>query len=134
MPYRVFVSHAWADLWVAQQIERCIRDVGAETFIDVYDVAVGEIIEDRVFEALPTCREFVVLFTPWSVERNWLWTELGAARALNLRIVPVLYRTTLNEIDAGGGAVFLRARNVVELNGFEAYLAGLARRVSGEAP
>jgi hypothetical protein len=37
MAYRVFVSHAWSDLWVAQQLERRIRqDSAAETFIGGY--------------------------------------------------------------------------------------------------
>ena len=40
MTYRVFISHAWSDLWVAQQIERRIRDdARVETFIDVFDIA-----------------------------------------------------------------------------------------------
>ena len=131
--YRVFLSHAWADLWVAQQIERRMRALGAETFIDVYDVKAGDVIEDWVFETIPTCREFVVLFTPWSMHRNWLWIELGVARGFKLRVVPILYGTTLDEIDrTGGGATFLRAPVFVDINRMEDYLSDLAIRVRGE--
>lgn len=132
MAYRVFVSHAWADLWVAKQIERRIKELGGDTFIDVYDVVIGDVIEAQVFEALPSCKEIIVLFTPWSVERNWLWTELGAARALGLSITAVLYRTTLDEIDQRhGGTTFLRSRNVVDINTFDDYLDQLRHRIAG---
>ena len=76
-----------------------ISKSGAETFIDAYDIARGDDIEDRIVEAMKTCRELVAFITPWSVDRNWVWTELGAARGLGLRIVAVLYEITLDTID-----------------------------------
>jgi hypothetical protein len=72
----------------------------------------------------------VVLLTPWSVDRNWVWVEIGAARALDLRIVPVLYRVSLEEIDRErGGKTFLGGKNVVEINDLDEYLLELAKRV-----
>ncbi len=131
--YRIFISHGWADLWVAQQIERRARELGADTFIDAYDIDKGSQIEDAVFAALPKCDEFVVLFTPWSVERNWLWSELGAARALGKHIVPVLYNLTLDDIDKNhGGTVILRNRNIVEINQLEDYFVRLKVRIGGK--
>jgi hypothetical protein len=131
MPYRVFVSHGSSDSWVARQIERRIReDAGAETFIDAFDIAKGDDFEERIFNEMARTSELVVLLTPRSVDRNWVWVEIGAARAKGCRIVPVLYGTTLDEIDSdGGGATFLRTKNVVEINGLETYLRELKRRV-----
>ena len=72
----------------------------------------------------------VVLLTPWSVDRNWVWVELGAARALGLRIVPILYQVSLDEIDRErGGKTFLGGKNVVEINEFDQYLIELTKRV-----
>jgi len=72
----------------------------------------------------------VVLLTPWSVDRNWVWVELGAARALGLRIVPILYQVSLGEIDRErGGKTFLGGKNVVEINEFDQYLIELTKRV-----
>lgn len=131
--YRIFVSHGWVDRWVAMQIERAIRvDCGAQTFLDVYDVEKGDDIEARIFEELPRCDELLVLFTPWSVDRNWLWVELGAARALNLRIVAVLYQVQLADIEREkGGSAFLRAKNLVEINELDTYFKELCARISG---
>jgi len=132
MRYRVFVSHGSSDLWVAQQIDRRIReDTEAETFIDAFDISKGDDIEDRVFAEIVRANELVVLLTPRSVDRNWVWVEIGAARASKCRIVPILYDTTLDEIeDERGGSTFLRAKNVVDINGMDDYLKDLKRRVS----
>ncbi len=130
MSYRVFVSHGWADRWVAEQLARRLRDAcGADTFIDVFDIEKGDDFETRIFGELRRCRELVVLLTPWSVNRNWVWVEIGAARALDLRIVPVLYQVSLEEIDRRGGKTFLGGKSVVEINDVDEYLIELAKRV-----
>lgn len=130
MPYRVFVSHAWSDLWVAQQIGLRIRqDARAETFIDAFDIAKGDDFEERIFNEMKRADELVVLLTPWSVDRHWLWVEIGAARANGCRIVPILYHLGLDDLDKGGGATFLKAKNVVAMNEMETYLSQLKRRV-----
>lgn len=91
MAYRVFISHGWHDRWVAKQLARAVReDAQAEPFIDIFDVNKGDRIEERIFEELPKCKELVALLTPWSVTRNWVWNEIGAAWILNMRIVAVL--------------------------------------------
>ena len=129
MAYRVFVSHAWSDLWVAQQIERRIRqDAQVETFIDAFDIAKGDDFEDRIFGEMRRVDELAVLLTPWSVDRHWLWVEIGAARANGCRIVPLLYHLSLDDLDKGGGATFLKAKNVVAINEMETYLSQLRRR------
>ena len=132
MAYRVFISHGWSDLWVAQQIERRVReDTGAESFIDAFDIEKGDDFEERIFDEMKRIDELVVLLTPRSVDRNWVWVEIGAARANKCRIVPVLYGTSLDEIeDERGGATFLRSKNIVDINGMETYLRELRRRVS----
>jgi hypothetical protein len=123
MAYRVFVSHAWSDLWVAQQIERRIRqDAQVETFIDAFDIAKGDDFEERIFGEMRRVDELAVLLTPWSVDRHWLWVEIGAARAHGCRIVPILYHLSLDDLDKGGGATFLKAKNVVAMNEMETYL------------
>ena len=132
MAYRVFVSHAWADLWVAQQIERRIREVArASTFIDAFDIVKGDDFEDRIFAELSVVNEFVVLLTPWSINRHWLWVEVGAARAHACRIVPILYHVSLDDIDKSGESTFLRAKNAVDLNEFDLYPKQLRRRAAG---
>lgn len=131
MSWRVFVSHGWADRWVAEQLAWRIRnDCGADVFVDVFDIEKGDDFETRIFSELRRCQELVVLLTPWSVDRNWVWVEIGAARALELRIVPVLYKVSLDDIERErGGKTFLGGKNIVEINEIDDYLLELARRI-----
>lgn len=130
MSYRVFLSHAWTDRWVADQIRRRLEnECGASVFIDIFDIRKGDDIEDRIFEAMRDTDELLVLLTPWALDRNWLWVEIGAARALGRRVVPVLYQVSLETFDARGGPTFLRSKNMVEINDLDAYFGELTSRV-----
>ncbi len=129
--YRVFVSHGWTDRWVAEQIAVNLKSAGADTFLDVFDIEKGDDFEDRIFTELPKCRELIALLTPWSVDRNWVWVEIGAARALKLRVVAVMYGVTLSDLDKEkGGKAFLGSKNVVEINELGSYIAQVHKRIT----
>src|SRR5262245_25752513 len=117
MVYRVFVSHGWSDRWVASQMARVITsDAGAEAFIDIFDILKGDRIEDRVRQELPKCDELIVLLTPWSVRRNWVWSEVGGAWILGMRVVGALYRLSLSEVEQEyGGMAALGPTNCLQL-------------------
>jgi hypothetical protein len=135
MPYKVFISHAWADRWVASQIEKQVRGLGAVAFIDVNDIERGDDIEDRIFSEMPACDELLVLFTPWAIDRNWVWVEIGAARGLRKRIVAVLYEVDLPTIEKEkGGSTFLRSKNAVDINELDTYFVELGRRIAKAEP
>lgn len=130
MSHKIFISHGWADRWVASQIERRLVELGAQTFIDMMVIEKGDDIEERIFSELPTCEELIALFTPWSVDRNWVWVEIGAARALGKRVVAVLYQVDLALLEREkGGSTFLRAKNAVDINELESYFLEVARRL-----
>ena len=130
--YRVFVSHGWTDKWVAEQISRrLISDSGCETFLDVFDIEKGDDFEDRIFGEMPKCRELIALLKPWSADRNWVWIEIGAARALGLRVVAVLYGLTLSDLDNDKGRKgFLGSKNIVAINDLEDYLGQVKKRAA----
>ena len=117
------------------QIARRIRqDARAETFLDVFDIAKGDDFETKIFEMLPNCDELVALLTPWSVNRNWVWTEIGAARVMGKRILGVLYGVRIETLSKdGGGMACLSYKNVLSINEFETYLAELKKRVKEAA-
>jgi hypothetical protein len=64
---------------VAKRISHCIREKGAATFLDEAQVAIGDDFEDRILEALDRSNELLVYFPPWSLNRPYVWTEIGAA-------------------------------------------------------
>jgi TIR domain len=131
MAHNVFVSHGWHDRWIARQIASEIRArAGAEVFIDIFDIKSGDRIEERVHAGLENCTELISLLTPYSVDRNWVWSEMAAAWAFRKRFVGVLYGLTLDQIDRDhGGLAKLSPTNVINLNDLDTYLGELAARI-----
>ncbi len=128
--YRVFISHAGDDIWIAEQLSRCIEDCGATTFLDRRDIAPGDNFKARIREELPNCAELVAFFAPWSMRRAWVRHEIGMADALEKRIVCVFYGVTIADFEAeADGLGPLEDLNIIELNSFETYLRSLKRRV-----
>jgi len=126
----VFVSHSARDTWVARQIAREIGECGAEPFLDEAEIEVGEDFEEAILTFLAKADELVVLMTPWALDRPYVWAELGAAWTRKIPIVILLQGMTPGEFQARPGIpVFLKKRNMVDLNGIEGYLAELRKRV-----
>ena len=131
MTYTVFISHGWHDRWIAAQMARLVGEQGAQPFIDIFDIRKGDRIEERVRDGLDRCSELVAVLTPWSVGRNWVWSEMAAAWISRKRFVAVLYGLTLQEIDENhGGLACLGPTNVAEINDFETYVVELGRRLA----
>lgn len=125
-PYRVFVSHATADKWLARTICEKIESAGADTFRDDRDIDGGDDIPEKIRNAIGECRELLVLLTPISVGRPWVLMEVGAAwfRGNEIRVVGVRQHIEIEPIPA-----MLKSKKVYDLNQFDDYLAELAERV-----
>jgi hypothetical protein len=107
-----------------------IRETGAETFVDDFDIQSGDRIEDRVHSGLMQCTELVGLLTPWSVDRNWVWSEMSGVWMLRKRLVAVVYGVTLEQVDQNhGGLAILASAKIIHLNEFDGYLPELRDRV-----
>lgn len=127
---KVFISHASDDLWVAQQIAAEIRRYGAETFLDRADTAHGDDFEEAILQAEEECTELLVLLTPWSLKRPYVWMEIAFFLKARKRIVIVLYGLTPKQLSKDPNVpVGLKKLNVVELNNFSSYLEQLRKRL-----
>jgi hypothetical protein len=135
LSYCVFVSYGWHDRWVARQAAANIRSqAGAEVFVDIFNTLSGDRIEESVHTGLITCNELIALLTPWSIDRNWVWSEMAGAWALKKRYVGIIYELTIEQIDRKhGGLAMLAPTNVRELNDFDVYLSELSVRVKASA-
>jgi hypothetical protein len=128
-PWLVFVSHSGEDTWVARQIAREIGDRGASAFLDEADVDVGAEFEEDIREFLDKADELLVLFTPWALERPYVWIEIGAAWQRRLPIVVVLHGLSAKDFQAHPNApVFLKKRDIIRLNEIDKYLRQLPSR------
>jgi hypothetical protein len=127
---RVFLSHAGSDTWIARQIARGIRTSGAQPFLDEAEIQAGQDFESEILSFLKRAHELVVLLTPWSLDRPYVWAELGAAWIRKIPIVVLLQGVSINELQNRPGApVFLKKTNCRELNDVDTYFSELRRRV-----
>ena len=129
----IFISHSSEDAWIAQQIAREVTNRGARPFLDQADVDVGAEFEDDIMRFLEKANELIVLFTPWSLERSYVWAEIGAAWIRRIPIVVVLLGLTPGEFQIRPNTpVFLKKRDIIHLNNIGQYLDQLEGRVAGE--
>jgi hypothetical protein len=129
----VFISHAGEDTWIAQQIAREVTSRGARPFLDQADIDVGAEFEEDIRRFLDQANELIVLFTPWSLERPYVWMEIGAAWIRRIPIVVVLLGLTPSDFQSRPNApVFLKKRDIIQLNQIDHYLDQLGERVAGE--
>jgi hypothetical protein len=108
-----------------------LRDCGATTFLDNDDLHKGDDFKHVIRAEVGRSDELVALFTPWSMRRNWVWVEIGAAWVNQKRVVIVLYQVTLDDLDTGGGRAVLNDLNFVEINEIERYFQEVTARVEG---
>lgn len=126
----VFISHSGTDTYVAKKIASDIQRAGARVFLDEAHVEVGAEFEERILNFLNRAHELVVLVTPWALERPYVWAELGAAWGRQIHIIAVLHGITAAELQARPGVpVFLKQRDMIDINDFETYLRELKRRM-----
>lgn len=129
----VFISHAGTDTWVARRIAEQIELRGGSTFLDESHIAVGEDFEERILQALDQANELLVLLTPWSLKRPYVWAEIGAAWGKRTPIVGVLHGLTADELSTQAGVpILLKRRDLIDINQLDVYLAQLERRMTSE--
>jgi hypothetical protein len=120
---KVFVSHSSADRWIAKQIAQQLEDRDIAAFLDEKDIETGDSIEDAVDAHLADCDELLILLSPASLGSAWVLIEVGGAKALGKRLVPILHHVGANELPIPLSRGLAR-----ELNDVETYYAEVIAR------
>jgi hypothetical protein len=122
----VFISHSGTDTWVAQAFAEKIQALGASTFLDEANIAIGDDFDENILGALKASDELLVLLTPWSLKRPYVWVEIGAAAFKRIPVIGVLYGLTAADLDRESGVpLLIRKRNLIDINEFSRYLREL---------
>ena len=126
----VFVSHAGTDTWVVSRMAEKIETLGAKVFLDEAHINIGEDFEERILYALDQANELLVLLTPWSLTRPYVWAEIGAAWGKRTPIIGVLYGLTPEELHGQAGVpILLKRSDLIDINDFDRYLSELQSRI-----
>lgn len=125
---RVFISHSSHDKWIAGQISSQLNERGHETFLDAKDIDTGDSIDDSLQTNIADCDELLIVISPISLKSQWVFIEIGGAKALGKRIIPILLHIQPNEIPKPISQLLAR-----DINDIEKYYGELDNRVRGEA-
>jgi len=131
-PYKVFISHASEDSWVARQIERHVAEVGSDSFLDRYDIATGDLFKKTIRAAAKGSDELLVLLTPAVLkESKFVWMEAGIFFGDEKRIVWVLSGVTAKQLNRDPRAAdIIKDADIIGINELDRYFEELQARVT----
>lgn len=89
-PYDVFLSYSAKDRDWASEIVAALKSSGVSNWFDAHEIPAGERWQPRIEEALRESRVLILILSAESLNRPWIFFEVGAAVADSKRIVPVL--------------------------------------------
>ncbi|MCH7687382.1 MAG: toll/interleukin-1 receptor domain-containing protein [Planctomycetes bacterium] len=127
LPYRVFISRATHDKWIAKILCEKFEAAGAKTFRDDRDIQGGDSIPDVILSEIRSCDEVVVLLTPESVQRQWVLIEIGIAIGVKRRIIPLMYHIDPKQLPA-----IIRDNRGFSLNDLDDYIADVTKRIKNQ--
>lgn len=125
-PLKVFISHSSQDKWVASRLSQDLVALGVETFLDEKDIQTGESIDDSIQKHLGECDELLMLLSPAALASHWVLLEIGGAKALKKRLVPILLHVGPNDLPAPLSKGLAR-----DLNDIEKYYEEVKQRSTG---
>lgn len=132
--YRVFFSHGSGDSHIVKKyLKPEVEQSGADVFLDEIDLEYGEDFRNRILNEIRECDELLVLLTPTSVNRPWVFTEIGAALVRDKPVIAVRYGPTNHELQERGVLSILGNIVLLEMDDFDDYVEQLAARVNGGA-
>jgi hypothetical protein len=126
---KVFLSHSTSDQWIAKQIAVHIKEIGCEVFLDVNDLQTGDVFDEALRSELQSSDDVLILLSSKAVASSWVLLEIGAAWALQKRIVPIVHGIGVNELPAP-----VDKRHARDLNEIDAYYAELSERIASPRP
>lgn len=127
--YRVFLSHGGGDSFIVKHVTPELEATGASVFVDKGEIKYGDDFRDRIFAELQACHELLIIITPTSVVRPWIFAELGVAISRRVRIVTVIYGVPEADLQAKGILSLLGTHHYVDLSNIDNYYVELRARV-----
>ena len=111
---KVFISYSSRDRWVARRISDDLAAREIETFLDEKDIETGDSIDDTIQSNLDECDELLMLLSPEALQSHWVMLEVGGAKALRKRLIPVLLHVGVNELPSPLNKGLARDLNDIE--------------------
>jgi AcrR family transcriptional regulator len=96
--FDVFLSYSTKDKDEARKITTFLEDEGYRVFLSEKSIKPSAKWEDRIRDALKVSKVMCLLATPNSLNSGWVTTEWGAAWALDIPILPILFQCSAEQL------------------------------------
>ena len=126
--YQVFISHGSSDAFIASSIRERLVAADVKTFLDDTDISVGSNFRDAILENIQACNELAVLLTPTSIDRAWVFAEVGIATDRERPVVGIVYGVSMEELHRRGAISLIGDTRIVDLNNVDEYVEAVAER------
>ncbi len=87
---QLFISHAASDRDWARQFANALSDLGVDVWFDEFNIGPGDSVSDSLEKALRGSEVVVLPVTRESLGNSNFFFELGAATAMNKKVVPIV--------------------------------------------
>lgn len=119
-----FISHSSHDTKFAQKVATDLEIIGADPFIDLWEIKPGDSIIEKVQNGIDACDIFIIILSENSVNSIWCRNELNMAltnqfNKKDTKIIPIKYR----ECTIPG---FLRDKLYIDMTDSRKYKAGIS--------
>jgi hypothetical protein len=121
---RVFLSHSSRDQWIAERSNEKLEEVGAEVWLDAFDLSGGRNVKERIKEGMRSSTECLILLSAASRDSDWVKHEAGLADAYGIPTAIVLLHVSDDNVPDP-----LRDQKYFDMNEFPAYVRHLAALV-----
>jgi hypothetical protein len=129
--YRVFFSHGGEDTFIVREFLRPkVESSGATVFLDAGRLAYGDDFRETILQELARSDEILVLLTPSSITRPWVFAEIGAMLVRGKRVVAVRYGPSEAELQELGVLPLLGTKTLLRMEDLDEYVGQLTHRVS----
>jgi hypothetical protein len=86
----VFISYARSDVDEARRLVKALQELNVAGWLDASDISAGESVSSAVRNALRHSSALIVLLSPEALHSEWVQFEIGAAEALDKKIIPII--------------------------------------------
>lgn len=86
----IFLSYSTKDEDFARELEADLREEGVKGFLAPLSIKPGSAWPDEIWQAIRSCRVFVLLVTADAIKSKWCLLEIGAALGLKKPVIAVL--------------------------------------------
>jgi formylglycine-generating enzyme required for sulfatase activity len=90
---QVFISYSRQDLAFVRNLAADLQVAGMEVWWDLSGIKGGDEWERKISEAIRRSQYMIVVLTPDSVESRWVRREYLRAEQMDLKIIPLKYKT-----------------------------------------